>query len=625
MRLSKKKFLAVSFIVFALIFGAYQIFSINRSVRKTLADERARLNEQNRVPFEKRTLTPHFSPNIQITQNTDDVRDFVKFQDSYYAATTGGLVQFSVEGKVLRHYTVLDGLPESNLTALAAAGGVLYIGTETKNLVTFDGEKFESYVWTDRKAQAVTSFLEDEGRLLIGTRNGGLLEFDGVSFTEIKAEKTRISKVACLFKTNAKLYVGTFDNGLWIYETGVWSHFTTTEGLSSNRIVGIALKDKKLYVATDFGLASAEGKSFRAIANLPSLSSLIFFENRLFLTKDNGRVFTFDDSIKEFSAGENLQKAHLVSPGDEKLLLLSAEGISEIKGSRLKPFIKTENDALTDNFVSALGFDRDENLWVGTFRRGIDVFTAEGKKRTHLESENLREINYLKSDGETVSAATSSGLIDFKKDFTSENLTKKDGLPSNSIMHFSDASIATAKGVAFRENGKIRVLSTVQNLPNNSVYTTLQIGKTLYAGTLGGLAQIENGRVTRIFKDSNSNLTTNWVTALCLAGERLFIGTYGGGIFELLPSGEIRSFEAETGKFTVNPNAIFSDGERLYAGTLEGVKILDLRTGGWKTLKAVLPAETVTSIAGNAENVFFGTPNGIARIGKSYLAKGESE
>jgi hypothetical protein len=33
---------------------------------------------------------------------------------------------------VVRHYTVLDGLPESELTCLAAWQGRLYIGTRTQ-------------------------------------------------------------------------------------------------------------------------------------------------------------------------------------------------------------------------------------------------------------------------------------------------------------------------------------------------------------------------------------------------------------------------------------------------------------------------------------------------------------
>jgi len=198
-------------------------------------------------------------------------------------------------------------------------------------------------------------------------------------------------------------------------------------------------------------------------------------------------------------------------------------------------------------------------------------------------------------------------------------------LPSNSITHLSGDFTATTKGLAFRENGKIRVLSTVQGLPNNAVYTTLQLNDKLYAGTLGGLAEIEANRVVRTFKDSNSNLKTNWVTALNFTGERIFIGTYGGGTFELLPSGEIRSFENEIGKFVVNPNAMFSDGARLYIGTLTGAKVLDLRTQEWKTIKQILPSENVMSVAGSGENIYCGTASGLARIEKSYFETGESE
>jgi ligand-binding sensor domain-containing protein len=624
MRLSFKNKIIIGVSVLILCFVVQKILRIKESAQNVLATERARLIEQNRVTFEKKFLTPYLTKNASILQNASETRDFARFKDSYFAATGGGLIQFSDEGNIVKHFTVLDGLPESDLTCLAVFRDRLFIGTRTKNLVTFDGEKFENYVWTGRKAQAVTAFLESEGRLLIGTFGGGLIEFDGTQFTEIKAEKTSIKAINCLFKDGASLYVGTFDSGLWIYENNVWSHFTTAEGLPSNRVVGIAAKDKNLYVATDFGLAQMLEKSFRTILNLPSVSSLILFDNQLFLTKASGEIFTFDDTIKEFSDKGNLENAHLIF-ADEKLLLLSNQGISEINGVKIKAFGKAENEALTDNFVSALAFDKSANLWIGTFRRGIDVFSGEGKKLRHLESENAREINFLQATNETISAATSSGLLSFKNDFSIENLTRKDGLPTNSITHFSADFIATAKGLAFRENGKIRVLSTVQNLPNNSVYTTLQIGKKLYAGTLGGLAEIEANRVVRTFKDSNSNLKTNWVTALCFANERIFIGTYGGGVFELLPSGEIRAFDGEAGKFTVNPNAIFSDGERLYIGTLAGVKILDLRTQEWKTLKRILPAETVMSIAGDAEYIYFGTTNGIARIAKDYFAKGETE
>lgn len=625
MQLKLKKSWILAFVLFICGCAAFQIYRIYISARQTIATERARLLEQNRVPFEKKVLTPHFSQKIQILQNTTETRDFINYKNSYYAATSGGLVQYDETGKPEKHFTVLDGLPESDLTALSVYQNKLYIGTRTKNLLTFDGEKFENYIWTDRQAQAVTSFLESNGNLLIGTFSGGLIEFDGNDFTEIKAHDARISAINTLFKTDARLVVGTFDNGLKIYENGVWTQFSTAENLPSNRIVGIAAQDKNLFIATDFGLAILEDKSFRNLTILPAISGLISNENRLFLTRDSGEIYVFDKSLRDFSdVKTNLQNARLVLAG-EKLWLISNKGISELTGAKIKAFSQTENALPTDNFVSALALDKHENLWLGTFRSGIDVFSAEGKKLNHIESESVREINYLQANKDSVSAATSSGLINFKSDYTPEEITKKDGLPSNSITHFSGNYMATAKGLAFRQNDKIHLLSAVNGLPNNSAYTTLSVGQKLYAGTLGGLARIENNRVVRTFKDSNSNLTTNWITALCLADERIFIGTYGGGIFELLPSGEIRSFETETGKFVVNPNALFSDGKYLYAGTLGGAKILDLQTQEWKTAHDILPSETVMSIAGDEKNVYFGTTNGVAKIEKNYFTERENQ
>lgn len=625
MRLPSKKVWISVLMLAVLSVIAFQIYKIYVAARQTISAERARLLEQNRVPFEKKALTPHSSQKIRLLQNTSDTRDFVKYKNSYYAATSGGLIQYDETGKTEKHFSVSDGLPESDLTALAVYQNKLFIGTRTKNLLTFDGENFENYVWTDRRSQAVTAFTESDGKLLIGTFSGGLIEFDGSSFTEITANNKRISAISVLFKTDSKLAIGTFDNGLKIYENGIWKEYSTAENLPSNRIVGLAARNKNLYVAADFGLAVLQENAFRNLATLPAISGLISEDNQLFLTKDDGKIYSFENSLKELSVNEKiLQKARLVST-DQKLWRVSTEGISEIDGAKIKPFSETENSPLTDNFISALALDKNNNLWLGTFRNGIDVFSAERVKLKHLESESIREINYLQAKGDTISAATSNGLINFKKDYTTEETTKKDNLPSNSITHFSEDFVATAKGLTVRRNGKMHIISAVNGLPNNSTYTTLQIGQKLYAGTLGGLAQIENNRVVRTFKDSNSNLTTNWVTALSRTDDRIFIGTYGGGVFELTPSGEIHSFESEIGKFVVNPNALFSDGKHLYAGTLNGAKILDLQTQEWRSVRDILPAETVMSIAGDEKNIYFGTTNGLAIVEKSYFANGANQ
>ena len=283
---------------------------------------------------------------------------------------------------------------------------------------------------------------------------------------------------------------------------------------------------------------------------------------------------------------------------------------------------------LTDNNVSALFVDRRERLWIGTFRRGIDVFSSAGKKLAHLESEAVRETNFLTqtADGSEVIVAASGGATRLSANFNESSFVDNALLPSRSATQISFfnadknqfSAVSTAKGLLLQDKNSRRIFSTANGLPSNSLFATLYARDSLFVATMSGLAQIENGRVARVYKTSNSELKNNWISALCLTDNRIFIGTYGGGVFELLPSGEIRGFEAQTGKFFVNPNALFSDGERLYAGTLAGVWQLDLRSQKWSRIKDIVPAETVLSIGGNRENVYFGTTNGIARLDKNF-------
>src|SRR6185436_12049590 len=101
-------------------------------------------------------------------------------------------------------------------------------------------------------------------------------------------------------------------------------------------------------------------------------------------------------------------------------------------------------------------------------------------------------------------------------------------------------------------------------------------------------------------------------------GQRIFVCTYGGGLFELNASGPLRSFAPEVGRVVVNPNAMWTDGARLYVGTLDGALIFEPAAQQWTTVKSELPSRNVLSIAGDDNYVYFGTTGGIARIERSY-------
>nr|MBA3319827.1 hypothetical protein [Pyrinomonadaceae bacterium] len=200
-----------------LLAGAWHV---RRQALEGLAVERGRVAAGQLVPFERKVRLPLGRREIQFRQSVRDVRAVVRFQDSFFAATGGGLLRLTDAGEIARHYSTLDGLTESDLTSLAVCGAKLFIGTRSQGLLAFDGEQFESYRWPDREPQAVAALLAGPGgggggRLLVGTFAGGLLEFDGQSFREIMAaggdegQRQRLRAINGLHRDQARLYVGT--------------------------------------------------------------------------------------------------------------------------------------------------------------------------------------------------------------------------------------------------------------------------------------------------------------------------------------------------------------------------------------------------------------------------------
>ena len=68
---------------------------------------------------------------------------------------------------------------------------------------------------------------------------------------------------------------------------------------------------------------------------------------------------------------------------------------------------------------------------------------------------------------------------------------------------------------------------------------------------------------------------------------------------------------------------MFSDNERLYVGTLNGLWVYQLNNQRWHQVKIHL--DNVLSITGSNDNIYVGTTNGIAKITKNFFQKMEIE
>jgi ligand-binding sensor domain-containing protein len=668
-RVSRARLIGIAALGVLLLIATAIIYLVrlNRSVDR----ERERRADATRVDVEERPLRAPSTDGLTLYLNASDVRAVAGFDGVRYLATSGGLIALDESGNLKRRYTTFDGLPDNDLTTLAVFRERLFVGTATAGLVAFDGNNFVAYRFVKPKAASVSVLVPTASELLIGTLDGGLFEYDGQRFTRRSnsAPGADFSRVTSLLPFESRLYVGTQDSGLYIWREAHIEHITANEGLPSPHVTGLARLPSSLNVegsvavATDFGVVALnDSNDIKAISNRPNMTSLAVSGGHLWAGLFNGGITDLTAS-QSSQPGVAERRTNLSEPVG---LPSSAPAFVTVSGSQLwaltreGAFVRDEQTSrarfesaagslaggqiLSAGHVTSLAGDSAGGLWVGYFDRGIDLLSpGTGERLWHIEDDRVREINHLAFDRseDKMIAATSRGLVVFGEGLKQTVITREGGLINDSVAHVSLAEIdspllmastvssrprsrtivlATAGGLTEIAGGRPRSITAFHGLASNHLYTSATVGSRLFVGSLAGLVELEGLRVVRTYKTSNSRLSHDWVTALAEADGTLYIGTNGGGVDALLPTGEWLNFSDELGKFEVNQNAIHYDAERLYIGTSDrGLLVYNTRDRRWTRISAGLASQNVTAITSDDRFVYVGTLNGLVRIEKRVL------
>src|SRR6185295_11608449 len=261
-------------------------------VNRSLEQERERQAASTRVDVEERELRAPSTDGLTLLLNAADVRAVARF-----LATSGGLIALDDGGDIRKRYTTLDGLPDIDLTSLAAFRDRLFVGTASAGLLAFDGNVFTGYRFNKPKATHVSVLVPTETELLIGTLDGGLFEYDGQRFTRRfnSAPGADFSRVTALLSHESRLYIGTQDGGLYVWGEAHIEHITTNENLPSPHVTAIAalpasLSDRgTIAVATDFGVVGLnDANELKPISNRPNVTSLAVSRGQLWAGEFNG-------------------------------------------------------------------------------------------------------------------------------------------------------------------------------------------------------------------------------------------------------------------------------------------------------------------------------------------------
>ena len=672
MRFTRGRSAVTAVLCASLLIGAIVIYVVR--LNRSIAVERERRAVATRIEVEEHSLRAPSTDGLTLYLNASDVRAVASFAGVRYLATSGGLIALDEGGKVKRRFTTLDGLPENDLTALAVFRERLFAGTSSAGLVAFDGQSFSGYRFTKPRATHVSVLVSTESELLIGTLDGGLFEYNGERFSRRfnSATGADFIRVTALLPFETRLYIGTQDSGLYIWREAHIEHITTDEGLASPHVTGLAVlppsfsEKGAVGVATDFGVAALnDANRIKLFSNRPNVTSLAVSGGHLWAglfsggivdlsASDAGQTDSENRSSRSEAVGLPASAPATVCPSKGRLWVLTPEGAFAREERATRPAFESVAGALagervlTAGHITALASDGAGRLWVGYFDRGLDLIAPETSQRlSHIEDDRVREINHLAFDRseDRMLAATSRGLVVFGRGLKQMVMTREQGgLINDSVAHVSLGEIdsqllastamapasaksparamvlATAGGLTEVIGGRARSITAFHGLASNHLYSSASVGSRLFVGSLAGLVELEGLRVVRAYKTSNSRLSHDWVTALAEADGALYVGTNGGGVDALLPTGEWVNFAGELGKFEVNQNAMHYDGGRLYVGTSDrGLLVYNTRDRRWTRISAGLASQSVTAITSDDQFVYVGTLNGLVRIEKRVI------
>jgi ligand-binding sensor domain-containing protein len=298
----------------------------------------------------------------------------------------------------------------------------LLVATASDGILAFNGLGFRQILPASVEARGINAILPvASGHLLIGTRKRGVLLYDGKRMSVLHRLLDQVH-VTALAGDEANLWVGTMNRGVIHFHGGQTETFSEGQGLPDPAVQSLAISGQRVYVGTVSGVAVFEDGNFSRIL-APGV-----FATALFATSTDLYVGSEDQGVVVIPLeghrpnpnlaweSELAEIRQLFTSGDS-IFAVARNGLYQMKAHGLgwQRVLESETAVLSDRNISALAADKNGQLWIGYFDRGLDLLAADERRVRHVEDEHVFCVNRILADPKAASihVATANGLVEF--------------------------------------------------------------------------------------------------------------------------------------------------------------------------------------------------------------------
>lgn len=334
-----------------------------------------------------------------------------------------------------RTYDENTGLPGSYLNVIEQdKSGFLWVGVDS-NLFRYDGFDFHRMAFPEKQPRGNLNalFCDREGTVWAGLTDGTLYSWrEGGTLVRRKlAASDRINRIT--EGPDRKIWIVTQTEGIYLADAGGGDKITRLSVPEGYVLFDISFDGTETVIAAtqdNLRLCTVSGDRIVEKHSFPELEYTWVHtvrqmdDDTWFAGTDYAGLFMIrringmlEASVVGDTLFMNMRIPKLIA-GDERSLLVATQETGVLKVAFTPDFSAMETVAvydiatgLADNNVRTIFRDREENLWIGLYNRGLAAVTTNAF--SFHKPETNKEINFIGSIGKQVLMGTRNGLYDY--------------------------------------------------------------------------------------------------------------------------------------------------------------------------------------------------------------------